>query len=292
MTNNRLQKLPDFMVVGAQKAATTWLFECLDEHPEIFVPVKKELHFFCNLDDCRFSSKNKGMNWYLSQFDTHKEVKFVGELTTDYMYYEHVAKELYDFNSNLKIVVLLRNPVERAYSAYWMWKRHNKKLPPFGQMIRQPGNSFIRRGLYGQQIKPYLELFGKSRVRMYVLEEIKLSPDKFIEDLYQFIGVNKVFRPRALYKQVAETKNYPGVVGRIVYKGLSPILNARGVRAVWRFIRRKTKAKELVLQILFGSGGKGKYPDMSIDDRNFLAEKFRCENENLAQLLGRNINVW
>lgn len=292
MTDNRLQKLPDFMVVGAQKAATTWLFECLDEHPEIFVPVRKELHYFCNLDDCRFSSKNKGMDWYLSQFDSNKEVKFVGELTTDYMYYEHVAKELYDFNRNLKIVVLLRNPVDRAYSAYWMWKRHNKNLPPFSQLIRQPENSFIRRGLYRQQIEPYLNLFGKSQVRIYVLEEIKVNPDVFIEDLYQFIGVNKTFRPHALNKQVAETKNYPGVVGRIVYKGLSPILNAWGVRTAWRFIRRKTKVKELVLKIMFVSASKGGYPKMSIDDRNYLVEVFRRENESLTQLLDRNINVW
>ena len=86
--------LPTFMVVGTQKAATTWLYECLNEHPEVFVPETKELHYFCRAEDCRLSNRHRGDAWYERQFSSAKGMPAVGELTTDYMLLAYVAEKL------------------------------------------------------------------------------------------------------------------------------------------------------------------------------------------------------
>jgi len=281
----------DFVVIGAQKSGTTWLFECLDEHPEIYVPAEKELHYFCHEDDCRFSTKHEGLGWYDARFKRSQPCKVSGELTTDYMYYKYVVDDLFQFNSECKIVALLRNPVDRAYSAYWMWRRHNRSIPKFEDMIRSSTNSLVGRGYYYQQLKPYFETFGADRVKVFILEEIKQNPAVFIAEIFGHLGVESGFKPKALHKLVADTKIYPPGVGRVVYKVISPLLNLTWVQPIWRYLRRNTNFKEKFLSTIFG-GGKGRYPVMASEDRLYLQEKFSKENDLLSGLISKNVDQW
>jgi hypothetical protein len=281
----------DFVIIGAQKSGTTWLFECLDEHPEIFVPAEKELHYFCQEDDCRFSTKHKGIEWYVAQLRPGPSFKISGELTTDYMYYKYVVNDLFQINNECKIVALLRNPVDRAYSAYWMWRRHNRSIPTFEDMIRSSDNSLVGRGFYYQQLKPYFETFGADRVKVFILEEIKQNPAVFIAEIFRYLGVESEFKPKALHKLVADTKNYPPGVGRVVYKVISPLLNLRLIQPIWRYLRRNTNIKEKFLSTIFG-GSQGRYPVMNTEDRLYLQERFREENDLLSGLITKNVNQW
>ena len=281
----------DFAVVGAQKSGTTWLFECLDEHPEIYVPAGKELHYFCHEDDCRFSTKHKGIGWYDAQFRPDQSFKVSGELTTDYMYYQYVVKDLFQLNDECKIVALLRNPVDRAYSAYWMWRRHNRNIPKFEDMIRCTDNSLLGRGFYYQQLKPFFETFGPDRVKVFIIKEIKQNPANFIAEIFSYLGVDSGFKPKALHKLVADTKNYPPGVGRVVYKVISPLLNSRLVQPFWRYLRRNTNIKEKFLSTIFGDS-EGRYPVMVIEDRLYLQEKFREENKLLSDLIAKDVDQW
>lgn len=278
------------MVVGAQKAATTWLFECLHEHPDVFVPDLKEVHFFCPGPQCRFSRYDKGVGWYEGLFP---EVGFTasGELTTDYMFYPGIAEKLYAYAPHLKIIFMLRNPVDRAYSAYWMWKRHTPDLPAFREMVdREP--AFLERGLYHRQIVPFLDLFGRDRVRIYVYEEVLEDKRCFLSDLYGFIGVEPDFLPRSMTRSVGATRRYPPAIGFLLYKVASPIINLPGVIAAWRFFRRRTNIWERALELLsVGRGGQG-YPELGENDREYLASHYRSENARLFDLLGREITVW
>lgn len=284
-------ELPTFIVPGAQKSGTTWLFECLDEHPEIYVPRQKELHYFCPMDECRFSTCDKGLTWYRERFPDAENIKAAGDLSTDYMYYPGIARQLYDLNKNLKIIFLLRNPVDRSYSAYWMWRRHKSDLPPFKTMIAND-SSLVRRGYYFRQVLPFIKLFGMSQVRIYIYEEITKQPEIFFKDIFQTISVDPTFVPRTMNKKVAGTKNYPRGLDKIVYKLGSKIINTPLLQSGWRELRRKTNVQENILGWFGYDEGKQSYPEMGVEDRKSLQELYRKENSQLIELLERGEEIW
>ena len=286
------------MVPGAQKSGTTWLFECLIEHPEVFVPRVKELHYYCPAESCRFSKKHLGLDWYLDQFRDAKKAKAIGDLTTDYMFYPEIAQELYRLNSETKFVFLLRDPVSRAYSAYWMWRRHNVDLKTFSALVDRQNtqddmkHGLVRRGFYYEQIKPYIELFGREQIQIHIYEEIVKNPGEFMRELYKFIGVDPAFVPKSLLKKVGDTKNYPPGIGKMVYKGVSRILNTRYVMPAWRALRHHTNIKEKALQLIGYSQSEASYPEMEITDMLRLQEIYREKNDELRELMERQSNIW
>ena len=286
-----MTSLPTFIVAGAQKSGTTWLFECLDEHPEIFVPRSKEVHYFCPPDKCRFSTCNKGLDWYRNQFSSPQSQKAKGDLTTDYMYYPDVATRLYQLDPNMKIVFLLRNPVERAYSAYWMWRRHKSDLPPFASLIFGT-HSLIERGRYAEQIKPYIEYFGIEQIKVYIYEEIMKEPENFFYDIYQFLGVSPVFEPKSIRKRIAATKDYPHGLGKTIYKIGSKIINSNLLQPMWRYLRRHTNIHETVMELLGFRLNANAYPEMTQESRLQLENFYRQGNEELRILLNREKPIW
>jgi hypothetical protein len=94
---------PDFMVVGTQKAGTTWLFECLNEHPGVFVPELKEVHYFCPPEGWRVSRAAKGEAWYRDLYAKAPKGSVCGDMTTDYMYLPGVAEALHRFNPDSRL---------------------------------------------------------------------------------------------------------------------------------------------------------------------------------------------
>ena len=288
--NNTLAETLDFVVVGAQKSGTTWLHECLNEHPEIFVPARKELHFFCPNQQCRYSTRANGLAWYLSQLKKKSE-KIAGELSTDYMFYPGIAKELSQLHPKLKILILLRNPVDRAYSAYWMWRRHNESLGDFQGAI-QTHESLLQRGLYWRQVEPFVQHFGSSNVHVQIYEELFSDPDVKLAEIYSWLGVSAGYRAKVAHKKIGNTSVYPAGVGRVIYKGLSRILNMRMVMPIWRQIRRHSRLKERMISAVGRLFGGTDYPRLPDQMRAELSEYYRSENLLLEQYLNRKEAIW
>jgi hypothetical protein len=280
--------IPDFVVIGAQKAGTTWLYECLSEHPEVFVPRMKEVHFFTRPQDDRLSRLDQGVEWYQSLFPDSGKVN--GELTPDYMFFPYVAPAIATLNPKMKIVALLRHPVDRAYSQYWMRRRYRDSLP-FEDAIREsPG--LIERGFYYRQLAPYLEIFGADRVRIYIYEEITQAPEPFFVDLCKFLGVSADFAPLSLHQRVGETKVMSPLAGFLFYKVASPIINLPGILHAWRFVRRRTRIKEWLFGNAAKSGAGSSYEDVAPTLRSKLNTQFEAENRRLFELLGRDVPAW
>ena len=124
--------LPNFVCVGAQKSATTTLHTILTQHPNIYLPKVKETKFFLN-----YGSYEKGIRFYSQEyFGDWAGQKAVGEFCPEYMYFEYVAKRLYEyFGPELKIISTLRNPADRAYSHYLMSKRRTIENEKFEKAI-------------------------------------------------------------------------------------------------------------------------------------------------------------
>ena len=280
-----------FMVVGTQKGGTTWLFECLIEHPEVMIPELKEVHYFCPPDRCRASRMDKGEAWYRELYAGAGKFKARGDMTTDYMYLPGVAEALHRFNPALKLAFLLRDPVDRAYSQYWMRARQTPGIGDFRSEIESNPN-LIGRGLYHRQIAKFLEFFPREQCRIWIYEELMAQPDVFFAEFCRFIGVDDGFRPKSLTQRIGETKVLDPRMGSLFYRVGSPIINHPLVLPAWRFLRRNTRIKEILLGTNPGGAGGSSYVPLQPEERAEVAKLFADENRRLFELLGRDIPAW
>jgi hypothetical protein len=191
----------------------------------------------------------------------------------------------------MKIIFMLRDPVERAYSAYWMWRRHNANLPPFRDMLAKDP-SYISRGMYYQQIAPYIKMFGAEKVSIFIYEEVMASPDDFFKDLFEFLGVNPDFRPKNQRNKIGSSKVLKFGMGFVLYKVISPIINSFMFANFWRWVRTIPFIKSVILQILKRLQKSDGYPPIEDADKSFLRNKFKAENEKLFKLIERRIDQW
>ncbi len=191
MVVNKKNKYPNFLGIGVQRAATTWVYECLKEHPEIFVPEKKELHFFNN----NFS---KGIAWYLDFFASADGFKAVGEVTPNYINIKQAIPRIHDILPDAKLFVILRNPVDRAYSAYRLLNSQFKDMN-FETAVKTSGY-LVKVSLYAEDLERLYKYFSTSQVRIFLYEDIKQDPQSALESLFAFLGVDHSFRLDALHQ--------------------------------------------------------------------------------------------
>lgn len=188
----------DFVVVGAQKAGTTALFDYLCEDPNIFLPPEKEVHFF---DDeardwgaCDYSD-------YHSRFELGGG-RICGEVTPIYMYWPRAMERIRDYNPGIRIICLLRDPVERAWSHWRMETARGVEDQSFSRAIRRGRQrlfegepwgshrvySYVERGFYGEQLARLLGLFDRSQVLVLENEDLERRPQETLERFNAFVG--------------------------------------------------------------------------------------------------------
>jgi hypothetical protein len=195
-------KKPNFFIVGAPKCGTTALYKYLEAHPQVFLSDPKEVNFFSKkeLDEQNLyynDFKPKSENEYLNLFKkANSQHKIIGEASVSYLYYSDVAARIHTFNPNSKVVILLRDPVARAFSHYLMDKRLglvNKELVEIfnSEEARDKLNfqQYFLLGNYASQVKKYLSLFGKNNVKIFFSEELKSNRNNTIQNLYRFLGI-------------------------------------------------------------------------------------------------------
>jgi hypothetical protein len=188
-----------FVCVGAQKAGTTTLHNVLKNHPDICLPTLKEAHFFDHPE--RYAN---GLSWWLNSFfDNYRGERCVGVVTPEYLYYEEVpARIRQDLGGELKIIIILRDPVARAYSHYNMSVSRGYENLSFNDAIGQETTriaadefgrnhfSYVSRGMYSQQVSRYLELFGHDQVLILQFErDIAQNLQATLGRLQTFIDV-------------------------------------------------------------------------------------------------------
>lgn len=190
----------DFICVGTQKAGTTSLHDILKYHPKIYLPERKEAHFF-DMDD-RYK---KGLNWWSETFFKGDKInKKVGVFTPEYLYLDKVPNRIKEtLGIDLKIIIVLRQPAKRAYSHYLMSKRRGFESLPFSEAILKENQrlsqntyfnyshySYLSRGFYCEQIKRYIDLFGRDKVKVFIFEnDIIMNKEKTIKEIQNFIDV-------------------------------------------------------------------------------------------------------
>jgi len=178
---------PDFIGIGAQRAGTTRLYEFFKQHPEICMPRhRKEVHYFDRY-------YNKGERWYRSLFDNCKG-KTTGEITPAYIYDERCAERIHKVRPDVKLIAVLRNPVERAYSQFKFTVREKKYSGSFSYFIGSYEDA-VKRGLYYEQISRYLGYFPKESLKILLFEDMVANPVKQLSEVFAFLGVDTSFTP-------------------------------------------------------------------------------------------------
>lgn len=211
--------MPNFLIIGAQKAGTTSLYHYLSEHPQIYMSPVKEPGFFafegdkprfCGPGDERLTNRIvTDIDAYLRLFDKTTDEIAIGEATTLYLQNLEAAKRIKKYIPNVKLIIILRHPVDRAYSAFMHLKRDSlEEIEDFQQALlaeekRIKDNwGFLWRyksmSLYSDALQTYFSHFDSQQIRVYLYEEFNYNPRQILKDIFYFLNVDNQFFPDVL----------------------------------------------------------------------------------------------
>jgi len=284
--------LPDFLVIGAYKSGSTALHEALQAHPQVFVPARKGPSFFA-FDGVEEPDRplppGTVRRWedYQALFDPAPAGSVRGEVSPEYLANPRAAGRIRERVPGARLVAILRNPVERAFSDYLMYVRDG--LEPetdFGRALdaqeerRRAAAAtgyYVETGFYGRQLRPYFEAFPRERIQVHLFEDFAADPAAVLRSLFDFLGVDP-----ALGEAPERAVNVSGVprnalVATAVRGGrrLAPLLPAA--------VRRRAKAAL--------ARGLDR-PALAAEHRRRLVELYREDVAELERLLDRPLDRW
>lgn len=273
-------RLPDFLVLGTPKSATTWLYQCLKDHPSIFLP-EKELEFFGGY---RFYY---GINWYRKQFLDCRPDQVAGDVSIGYFQSPEAPKRIFDLldHDHLKLIVLLREPIDRALSFYEMRVLKGNLLSSFEESIRVPyyRNLYIESGHYDQFYQNYLGFFPKEQILILLHEEIKANSHKVLNEVFNFIGVQQDLEPQFVNRKTNVGRSIKNPKMHYYLTNLGYLFQVAIPKFGLGFRIRKMIMK-LSFRINFYRIRKDYVLDPLI--RSNLESEFRPSNEHLSALSG------
>ena len=183
-----MDKQLDVVGIGCQRCASSFLHDCLNQHPDI-VKSSRGLHFFSK-------SINQGNEWYLNNLPDKKDGKILLEFSVSYTYPEYAqqaAQRLFEFSPEIKLFATIRNPVKRAFSEYLRSIR-NCEIPThlkFEEAIDQYP-FIVERGRYKSVLRPYFDLFPREKILVLIFEDLKLlGVNEYLKPLYKFLNIQE-----------------------------------------------------------------------------------------------------
>ena len=199
-----------FFVIGAQKSATSWLYYCLRDHPQVVLPSSKIEHGYLGGEMYR----ENGHDWYLGRFPMVPDGAIAGDVAVDYLLDADAPAVIAKHVPSPRLVALLRHPADRLVSAYfWSLRRNQINADPIDTHLdfflkQGPGfperhpdryvDEMVRRGFYGQMLTPYIDQFGPESLLVILYDEVQEDPARVIERVYRHIGVDPSFEPDSL----------------------------------------------------------------------------------------------
>ena len=273
---------PSFIGIGAQRAGSTWLHELLSAHTGVYMPTRrKEVHYFD-----RYLSRGSG--WYEAFFSGATPQQIAGEVTPDYLHTPGCAAAIADLLPDAKLVVILRNPVERAYSHYQKLVKDDNYHGSFGDAVRAYPD-LVERGFYAAQLGDYLRHFSKQQLCVLIYEDAVTHVEGTKEVLAAFFGL--------------EVTGFSAASGeKVVHQSYVP--RARAAYALAKSLARKLHAadldgfvnlaKRLNLAGLFGRAAaqSGAQQRMTQETRRALSETYETDIRTLEQLFDLDLGVW
>ena len=293
---------PNFLVVGAAKSGTTSLFNYLTQHSDIYIPEVKECRFFSQLPK---NYKGLGAEFfpnsgitdervYFKLFCEHED-KVCGDMSNDYLYYyEKSIKNIKKYLGNeIKIVIVLRNPIDRAYSNYMHHIRDGWENISFEQALDDENRRieenwgwsyhYVKTGMYYYQVKAYLDNFRQTKI--YFFEELKFK-DSLLKDLYAFLEVR-------FTKELKDNKEY-NVSGYPRNKLVHNFLNKdNAIKKIIKPVVNNILPKGSIQKVVSNIQNKNlKKVSMKNDTRERLKNVFEDDIKKLSNLIKMDLSHW
>ena len=269
-------RLPNFLIIGAMRSGTTSLARYLEHHPDVFLAPQKEVHFF----DANF---DRGIGWYELQFNGWNGERAIGEATPNYLHDTAALNRIRETLPEARLLVILRNPIDRAYSHYWQKVASGRETLDFGSAIREEPNrlaqsaddrrnfSYLDRGKYLQQLEPVADLFGLQRMEVLLLEDLHADPTETFGRVCRFLEIDDSVAPTNLGRTMNGYVSFRSLRFRRYYRRLPTRF-----QSVFARLNRRQKT----------------YPAMAPEIRKTLQEYYRSENAALGEWLGRDLHEW
>lgn len=294
--------LPNFLIIGAAKSGTTALYHYLKQHPQVYMSPQKETNFFA-FEGQRVHFRGPGdeetsdsiittLDSYEDQFRAASNESAIGEASPWYLYSADAATNIYRRIPDAKLIAVLRNPADRAFSSYLHVVRHGRENLGFEEGLLaeeeriaqgwEPIWHYQRVGFYAEQVKSYLDLFGREQTRFYLYDDFLKDPYGVLTEIYEFLGVDPDF--------VADTSVKPNVtgvpknrlLGRLVFQP-NP-LKATARMFVPKQLRYELSQK-LGQRLLVR-------PSQGLAVRAKLLRRFKPDILHLQELIGRDLSAW
>ena len=286
VTRHSSGRWPDFIGIGTIKSGTTWLWQCLREHPQVFMPRMKELEYF----DTRHG---QGDDWYRGFFAEAGD-RVCGEISPQYVHAPEAFERIAPLSGRVRLIVCFRNPADRAYSHFLMDARaeaglsSEAKARRFDELVRAGGSKYVQFGHYADQLQPYLERFGREAVHAVFYDDIVADPQRVVRDLCAFLGVDASFVPASLSARVNASKRYRSVRLFRLLQGGVRLMERVGLGELVLYLKR-TAVRDRVLEALEVPEG---YEPMWPQTRRELVRIYAEGNARLGQRFGRDLRRW
>lgn len=283
-------RLPDFIVIGEMRCGSTTLWEMLDRHPAVGFPEEKELHFF----DDRDGKWGRGLNWYAGLFQKIPAGFTCGEATPDYLFHEGACERIASTVPQAKLLVILRDPKERAWSHYWHNVRRGRETLGFDEAMKAEAErmkspdvairshfSYVTRGHYVRRLKHYAGVFGRDALCVLFLEDLIARPEPCMREVCRHLGIEplpEVLTSMAPQRNKADYPRWPAL------SALTRRMMA-GVRD-HPLLRAPAEAFAKATRPLRTYSGQTR---MDPATRDRLREVYRASDEELADWLGREV---
>lgn len=292
--------LPNFLIIGAAKAGTSSLYSYLKEHPQIYMSSEKEPRYFTPElysiynNGVRQGGRRKALDFaqYCQLFAEASDEIALGEASTEYLYIPQAPERISKCIPDVKLIAILRNPVERAFSAFCYQTRDGYETLTFEQALQaeekrikdgfRPGWHYKQVGFYSAQIKRYLEKFHPEQIRIYLYEELEENSSAVVRDVYQFLEVDENFTPDLTRQNVSGipksrllqdifTKDNP------LKSAVKPFLPIKLRKSIYRGISKRNL---------------GAKPVLSLKTSQELIELYREDIARLQTLIQKDLSHW
>lgn len=269
--------LPDFLGIGAQRCGTTWLYENLRAHPEIFMPDKKELNFFSEIN----GNYAKGLPWYENYFKDASPTDRKGEITPEYLLDPSVPGRIIKALDTVKVIAILRNPLDRALSSYGKGLREGNWDIGFDEFTRTNRDYCIDRGKYYRQLLPFFERWPKENILIKIYEDIAGGPQEFLKDIYRFLRVNSNFVSSQVdHKFNIGVSKKGGLLTMVTFT--RDAIYRTPFKGSIKWLQRNRQINSVMNRLMSARKDVTLYPE-------WLKKEFYDDAAKLSQLLNRNL---
>ena len=293
--------IPNFLIIGAQKAGTTSLLRYLEAHPDIFVSDEKEVSQL--YDDKNYNRRFEKYP-YEKYFEAWEGQKYAGNGPVNLLYFsDHTADRIYQYNPSMKVIAILRNPIDRAYSAYWYLVRNGfekesfesaldreKQILKCGSYSDRGNFTYVSHGFYYEQLTHFYNIFNNDQLLVLFFDDLKNDARGMLKKIYQFLDIEEYY-PEDMLEKKFNVGSRPKIqlISNLIFGDyfIKKIYKSAVPATLRHSISTNVFAKIRDLNLVPFA-----YPPMKSDTRETLKNIFQKPNKKLGEFLSRDLSNW